>query len=77
MTDKEGKYSVKIWWSVICPSGIGHFERRKFTKKANPKYIIFEFNGNQQKVRNKWQKYGAKYTWKKEKDIIYVKNLYF
>lgn len=75
-TDSEGNYLLKIKWSTICPSSLSYFKRRKFIKEVNPKHLVFQYNNKNQKVKNKWKKFGLKYHWKKE-DGVLVRHLYW
>ncbi len=54
-TDQNGKYKTKIHWSTACPSGVNLWQRKRATKKLNPKYIYFTHNGSKTRIVNEWK----------------------
>ena len=75
-TDAFGNYKVEIAWDTQCPSDLNFFKRRIFIKNSNPKYIVFNYENKEIKIRNKWKKYGRRYSLKINKKN-YHKNLYW
>jgi hypothetical protein len=57
LTDSQGYYKTKISWSTACPSGVTPWQRRRATKKYNPKYIFFSFQNKMFKIKNDWKSF--------------------
>ena len=56
-TDSKGYYKTKIHWTTACPSGVTAWQRRRATKKYNPKYIFFSFKDTKIKIKNDWKSF--------------------
>ena len=55
LTDSKGYFSVQVRWSTACRSGANPIQRRRATKKYNPKYIVFTYAESKVKVKNQWK----------------------
>jgi hypothetical protein len=56
-TDSKGYYKTTIHWATACPSGVTPWQRRRATKKNNPKYIFFAFRETKIKIKNEWKSF--------------------
>lgn len=59
-TDSLGYYSFEVPYATACPSVVRGIKRMKANHKLNPKFVLFEFNSQQLRIRNKWNRYRRK-----------------
>lgn len=72
-TDDKGNFSFQVKWRNICGFRLNFLQKIKANKKANPEHIIFTFNNSENKIRNKWKKYGLWQYEKKHPKPYFVK----
>lgn len=59
-TDEMGKLTYKISWSLACGYGLNFLENYRESKAMNPKYLKCISDASEQKIKNKWRKYGVR-----------------
>jgi hypothetical protein len=59
-TDSLGKFNYPMIWATACPSGETRASVRRLNRKFNPKNIsiVYVYNADKAKIRNRWKKYG-------------------